>query len=97
VAAQKGSIREQIDRRHFQRPMKQALRRLLTGQSYREAAEAERVDHAYLWRAAGSIGGLREAHLRAWRDRWGAEFPPEWRQHLAALGTLAIAALAQVH
>ncbi len=62
--------------------MKQALRRLLAGESYREAAAAERVDHAYLWRAAGSIGGMREAHLRAWRERWGDEFPPQWQHHM---------------
>ncbi len=86
MAGHNFNIREQIDRRRFQRPMKQALRRVLVGESYREAAAAEHVDHSYLWRAAGSIEGFREAHLRAWRESWGDEFPPEWRQHLAALG-----------
>ena len=69
--------------------MKQALRRLLAGESYREAAAAERVDHAYLWRAAGSIGGMREAHLRAWHTSWGDRFPLVWEQHLERLGLLA--------
>ena len=86
---QKGSIREQIDRRRFQRPMKQALRRVLTGQSYREAAAAEGVDHSYLWRAAGSIRGIREAHLRAWQESWGDRFPQVWEQHLEKLGLIA--------
>ena len=82
---QMGNIREQIDSRRFQRPMKQALRRLLNGQSYREAATAEGVDHSYLWRAAGSIPGLRDAHLRAWSAKWGNELPVEWRHHLNRL------------
>ena len=38
------SIREQIDRRRFLRPMKEALRRVLCGETYREAAAAEGVD-----------------------------------------------------
>ncbi len=77
------NIREQIDRRRFLKPMKQALRRVLIGESYRAAAAAEGVDHSYLWRAAGSIEGFREAHLRAWRDSWSdADWPPEWQHHL---------------
>lgn len=65
--------------------MKQALRRVLCGESYRGAAAAEGIDHAYLWRAARTIPGLCEAHLRAWRASWGNEFPPEWQHHLSRL------------
>ena len=85
----KGSIREQIDHRRFRRPMKQALRRVLCGESYRGAAAAEGVDPSYLWRATGSIGGMREAHLRAWQESWGDRFPQVWEQHLEKLGLIA--------
>jgi hypothetical protein len=76
------SARERIDRRRFGEPMKRALRRVLNGESYRQAARTENIDHADVFRAAKSIPGLRDAHLRAWRDRWGAAFPSTWRQHL---------------
>jgi homospermidine synthase len=76
------NIHEQIDRRRFGRPMKQALRRVLIGESYRAAAAAEAVDHADLWKAATSVTGFCEEHLRAWRASWGDEFPPEWQHHL---------------
>jgi hypothetical protein len=85
MAQQNGNIREQIDRRRFGRRMKQALRRVLIGESYRAAAAAERIDHADLWKAATSITGLCEEHLRAWRNSWGDEFPPEWQHHLDRL------------
>ncbi len=85
MAEQKGNIRDQIDRRRFGRPMKQALRRVLIGESYRQAAEAEGIDHADLWKAARSVHGLREEHLRAWRASWGDEFPREWKQHVERL------------
>ena len=75
MVRQNGNIREQIDRRRFGRRMKQALRRVLIGESYRAAAAAEGIDHADLWKAATSITGLCEEHLRAWRNRWGDEFP----------------------
>lgn len=85
MAAQKGSIRERINRRQFGQPMKRALRRVLKGESYRLAAEDEKVDHATLWRAAGSIEGLRVEHLRSWRERWGDEFPTLWQRHVDRL------------
>jgi homospermidine synthase len=78
----KGSIREQIDQRRFHKPMRQALRRVLSGQTYREAADAEQIDHAHLWRSAMSIEGLCEEHLRAWRASWGDELPEVWQHHL---------------
>jgi len=92
-----GNIREQIDRRRFGRRMKQALRRALNGESYRAAAAAEGIDHADLWKAARSIPGLRDAHLRAWRASWGDEFPPEWQQHLKRLGSAARRAGERLH
>ncbi len=85
MAGQKGNIREEINRRRFGIPMKQALRRVLNGESYRQAAAAEEIDHADLWKAATSIEGLCEEHLRAWRESWGDEFPPEWQHHLDRL------------
>jgi hypothetical protein len=85
VTEQTGNIREQIKRRGFGEPMKRALRRVLIGESYRAAAGDEGVDHADLWKAANSIAGLSEEHLRAWRASWGDEFPPEWEHHLNRL------------
>jgi hypothetical protein len=82
VIEQRGNIREHIDYRRFGRKMKQALRRVLVGESYRAAAAAEGIDHADLWRAAGSIPGMCEEHLRAWRASWGDEFPPVWEHFL---------------
>jgi hypothetical protein len=76
------NARERIDRRRFGEPMKRALRRVLNGESYRQAAEAEGIDHADVYKAAKSIPGLREAHLKAWRESWGPAFPKVWRQHL---------------
>ena len=78
-------IREIIDRRRFSEPMKRALRRVLNGESYRTAARAENIDHADVWKAAKSIDGLREAHLRAWHDGYGEAFPSVWRQHVKQL------------
>jgi len=92
-----GSIREQIDRRRFSRRMKQALRRVLVGESYRAAAAAEGLDHADLWKAARSVTGLRTEHLRAWRASWGDGFPPEWQQHLKGLEPTAEQALGRLH
>jgi hypothetical protein len=82
VKEQGSSIRKQINRRRFGISMKKALRRVLIGESYRAAAATEAVDHADLWKAATSVSGLCEAHLRAWRASWGDEFPPEWQRHL---------------
>ncbi len=65
--------------------MKRALRRVLNGESYRQAAEAEGIDHADLWKAACSVPELCEEHLRAWRASWGDEFPREWQQHVKRL------------
>jgi len=66
--------------------MKRALQRVLNGESYRAAAEAEGIDHADLWKAATSITGLCDEHLRTWRESWGDEFPPEWQHHLKKIG-----------
>ncbi len=82
MAIPNGSIREMIDRRRFHKPMRQALQRVLCGETYREAAAAERVDHAHLWRSAMTIEGLCEEHLRAWRASWGDEMPEVWQHHL---------------
>ena len=85
MTGQKGNLRELIDGRRFGKPMKRALRRVLAGESYREAATAEGIDHADVWQAARSISGLRQEHLRAWRKRWGDKFPKEWQQHIDRL------------
>ena len=72
-----------IEARRFAPAMKAALRRLLAGESYRQAAEAEGVGYRELHRNGGTVEGLREGHLRAWRERWGGAFPTMWRHHLA--------------
>ncbi len=74
-----------IEARRFSQRMKRALCRVLNGESYRIAATCERVGFRELHRNAATIPGLREAHLIAWRDDWGADFPPTWRQHLRDL------------
>ena len=82
MAAGPFNVRELIDRRRFGEPMKRALRRVLNGESYRTAARAEGIDHADVYKAAKTIPGFREAHLKAWRESWGPAFPRVWRQHL---------------
>jgi hypothetical protein len=77
MADRSNSVCEQIDRRLFGEPMKLALRRVLNGESYRQAAEAEGIDHADLWKAACSIPELCEEHLRAWRASWGRRLPDD--------------------
>ena len=76
-------IQDAIDHRGFSPRMKRALKRLLEGQSYRWAAQSERVG---LWRDlhanAKRVRGLVEAHLVAWRQRWGEAFPSMWNRHL---------------
>ncbi len=68
--------------------MKSALRRVLAGESYRLAAEAEAEAEAEgvgwrdVHRNAGTISGLREAHIETWHADWGEKFPPLWRHHL---------------
>jgi len=87
VIQQKGSIREQIDRRKFGPRMRCALRRVLVGETYAAAARAELVDKGYLWRAARTFSGLHEEHLRAWRSGYGAdEFPKHWEHFLDRIG-----------
>ncbi len=78
-------IRDAIDQRRFSNPMKRALRRLLDGDSYRHAAQAEGVGYRELHRDAASVAGLREAHLAARRAGWGAAFPAVWRHHFERL------------
>lgn len=65
--------------------MKRALVRLLEGASYRQAAAGEGVGFRELHRNAATVNGLRAAHLRAWRDRWGGAFPSVWRHHVREL------------
>jgi hypothetical protein len=79
------NILEALERRRFGPRMKRALMRVFEGESYRSAAEAEGIDHADVFKAARSIPGLRESHLRAWRDGWGEAFPSAWRHHLARI------------
>jgi len=79
------SIREEIERRRFGPAMKRALARLLDGDTYRAAAEAEGVDWRSLHWNAGHVDGLREARLIAWRDACGDSFPPLWQHHLRGL------------
>jgi hypothetical protein len=78
-------IRDAIDGRRFSHPMKRALQRVLDGDSDRRAAQAEGVGWRDLYRNAASVGGLREAHLAAWRAGWGAAFPAVWRHHVERL------------
>ncbi len=75
-------IQDAIDHRGFSPRMKRALKRLLEGDSYRHAAEAERVDWRDLHANAKRVRGLVEAHLVAWRQRWGEAFPSMWNRHL---------------
>lgn len=78
-------IAEELERRRFAPPMKRALLAVLAGRSYRHAADAEGLDHRDVYKAAGTVEGLRQLHLRAWRDSWGEGFPSVWRHHLARL------------
>ncbi len=78
------AIHAAIDKRRFGARMKQALHDLLgkDGGSYRIAAWSNGVDHRELHRNAKTVPGLREAHLRTWRDWWGDAFPTMWKHHL---------------
>ena len=80
-----------IDKRRFGPSMKLALHDLLgsNGFSYRNAAEANGVDWRELHRNAKTVPGLREAHLRTWRDWWGDAFPTMWKHHLEKPGQAA--------
>ncbi len=49
------------------------------------AADKFGLDHRDLHRAAKKVPGLREAHLRAWGESWGAAFPEMWEHHLEGL------------
>lgn len=79
------SITRSIEARRFSPAMKRALARVLAGESYRKAAEAERVGWRELHRNAGTVEGLRDAHRRAWRDGWGRAFPAVWQHHVKDL------------
>jgi len=79
------TIRGAIAGRRFSEPMKRALGRLLDGDSYRRAAEGEGVGYRDLHRNAQTVGGLRVAHLEAWRDYWGPAIAPAWKHHLRRL------------
>ena len=75
-------LRAAIERRHFSKTTKAALLAVLEGQSYRQAAGAHGARWRDLHRAARTVPGLCEAHLRAWCGSWGSGFPAVWRQHL---------------
>jgi hypothetical protein len=79
------SIRTHIQSRRFSARMKRSLLCVLSGASYRDAARSEGIDPATLHRAAGTVPGLRRAHLIAWRERWGDSFPPSWEHHVREL------------
>lgn len=76
------AILAEIEGRRFWLAMKRALRRVLDGESYRAAAEAEGVGFRELHRNAATVPGLRAAHLVAWREHWGRAFPAVWRHHV---------------
>ena len=81
------AIHAAIDGRRFGPNMKQALHDLLgdgseAGLSYRQVSEANGVDWRELHRNAKTVPGLRETHLRTWRDWWGKSFPTMWKHHL---------------
>jgi len=85
VINENSNILEHIAGRGFHDPMRRALRLLLEGESYRDAASAAGIDHADLFRAARSVPGLRGAHLSAWRSGWGVDFPAMWQRHVERL------------
>ena len=74
-----------INGRRFAEPMKAALLAVLHGDSYRIAADKCGLDHRDVHRAAKKVPGLREAHLRAWGESWGAALPEMWEHHLQGL------------
>ena len=81
------AIRAAIQQRRFSAPMKAALLAVLDGESYRNAAEIHGARWRDLHRAASTVPGLREAHLRAWRASWGDSFPEVWRRHIDGIGS----------
>jgi hypothetical protein len=81
------AIRAAIQRRRFSAPMKAALLAVLDGESYRNAAEIHGARWRDLHRAAATVPGLREAHLRAWRASWGDSFPEVWQRHIEGIGS----------
>lgn len=82
-------IRASLERRRFRPHTMRALLRVLEGEPYRVAARAERIDPATLHRAAGTVPGLRRAHLEALRERFGGELPPVYAHHARALDEAA--------
>ena len=83
----------EIKRRGFGDRMQRALRLVLEGASYRYAAElAGLKSHQDVARAAKTIPGLEEAHLRAWRAAWEQlrePLPALWRHHFKRLDDAA--------
>lgn len=75
-------LREEIDARGFSPQMKEALKLVLVGESYRFAAEQTGVGYREVYRNAQSVGGLRDAHKVMWAEWWGDDFPPIWQHHL---------------
>ena len=75
-------LRVTIDRRGFSPRMKEALKLVLNGESYRSAAERTGVGYREVYRNAASIGELRDAHKLMWLELWGDDFPPLWQHHL---------------
>ena len=63
-------MHQTIEGRRFSPPMKRAMHRLLEGETYREAAQAESVDYRNLATNAATVEGLKARHLQAVRDRW---------------------------
>ena len=59
----------------------------LTGVSSRTSLLHELQDA--MARAAKTVPGLEEAHLRAWRASWGEQFPTMWQQHIRHLDEAA--------
>ena len=76
------NIREAIDSRGFSPRMKEALKLVLAGESYRAAAEQTGVGYREVFRNAQSVGGLREAHKVTWVESWEDDFPVMWLHHL---------------
>ncbi len=75
-------LRVAIDRRGFSPRMKEALKLVLDGESYRSAAKHAGVGYREVFRNAQSIGGLLEAHKVTWVESWEDDFPPLWLHHL---------------
>lgn len=70
---------QDLSGRRFSEPMKRAIQRLLEGETYRAAAQAEGVDYRNLATNAATVEGLKARHLQAVTQRWreqGKDVPP---------------------